>query len=264
MEQTADVDGGEAVDPIVGAHAADILRHLREIFRGDAELVGIVAQLTVLDVVALLQQLDEAGHDVGVASRDGAVVVGTGVEIEEVEKHHLQGAVKHVFAEAVPGVAVTLFHLFEVASEPVLLLLIELHDGIAEKRQRAAYAVVVAGRGHLNHLWRDVDAGGAQVIRRPLILDEALKAHYHAVACLKRKGHAVEREFHLPLLAENVDNIIDEFFVYAKPVKVVLNNNTAFVECHNCFRIISLIYKVNKKLGTDGLGSQHFYNKLCW
>lgn len=101
---------------------------------------------------------------------------------------------------------------FDTSERYFEVILIELHDGIAEKRQRAAYAVVVAGRGHLNHLWRDVDAGGAQVIRRPLILDEALKAHYHAVACLKRKGHAVEREFHLPLLAENVGNIIDEFF----------------------------------------------------
>ena len=69
-EQTADFQCGIARNPVVGREATHLLRHFGEVFRRDAELVGIIGDLAVLEKRAAFQKGEEAVHDVVVLCGD--------------------------------------------------------------------------------------------------------------------------------------------------------------------------------------------------
>ena len=54
VKQTADFQCGVSRNPVVGGEAAYLLRHFGEVFRRDAELVGIVADFAVCVEIAFL------------------------------------------------------------------------------------------------------------------------------------------------------------------------------------------------------------------
>lgn len=145
FQQPAYVDDDKARNPVIGCSAAYALAHLREIFRRYAQFVGIIAHLAVLYIIAVFEHLHEAGNDVGVLKRDVGQSVLRGVDVEEVEKHHLRGTYQYVFLKGILGVQQPLFYLYKVLTQLFEPPPVHLHDRISIESQRAFDSIVAAG-----------------------------------------------------------------------------------------------------------------------
>lgn len=222
-EQAADVYGGEAVYPVVGGLSADALADFGEVFGRDEEPVGIPRHFTVLDIVAFVEQHHEAADDGGVLFGNRLLVVVQlgGAEIKVIEKQGLRATIHNVVLKTVVILVVAVFHVAEIHVQPLKLLLVQAHDRILEQGERAPYAIVVSWRAIFEVWLRDIDAlcpevgGWLHVFQQPLHGDD------HAALWLKSERPSVEKEIHLPLVAQDVGHPVVSL-VRAKPAQVVI------------------------------------------
>ena len=206
-EQAADSQCGVARNPVVGGEAAHLLRHFGEIFRRDAELVGIVAYLAVSVEVAVLQQSKKAVHDLGGLRRDLVVAVEFNVEVEEVDNHALDGVDHRLAVEVVVREREPPLDVVEVEGAHLLLLGVEPHDGIVEQGQMTFHAIVALWRTHLDKLLRDINGIDFKIMALHDIPRQIAAGENQAVARLEAKCLVVEIKIAVPLAAIGVAQI---------------------------------------------------------
>ena len=66
---TRNIQADHHVYPVVGRDAGVLSHHLRQVLRGDVQLVGIIGQLAVFPVITVVQHVDEPPHYVGALQR---------------------------------------------------------------------------------------------------------------------------------------------------------------------------------------------------
>ena len=69
-----------------------------------------------------------------------------GMEVEEVDNHTLHGIHQRIVAEMMIGLLQPSLHGIEIQPAYLLLLGLQLHDGVLKQKELAAHAVVALGR----------------------------------------------------------------------------------------------------------------------
>ena len=206
-EQTANFQCGVTRNPVVGGEAAHLLRHFGEVFRRDAELVGIVADFAVGIEVATLQQSEKAVHDLGGLRRDLVVAVEFNVEVEEVDNHALDGVDHRLAVEVVVREGQPLLDVVEVERAHLLLLGGEPHDGVVEQGQMPLHAVVALRRTHLDELLRDIDGIDFKILALHDASRHIAAGENQAVVRLEAKCLVVELKIAMPLATIGVAQV---------------------------------------------------------
>ena len=206
-KQAADFQCGVARNPVVGGEAAHLLCHLGEVFRRDAEFVGVVADFAVGLEVATLQQSEKAVHDLGGLRRDLVVAVKFDVEVEEVDNHALYGVDHRLAVEVVVRERQPSLDVVEVEGAHLLLLGVEPHDGVVEQSQVTFHAVVALWRTHLDELLRDINGIDFKILALHDVPSQITTRENQAVACLEAKRLVVKLEIAMPLVAIGVAQI---------------------------------------------------------
>jgi len=194
-EQTADFQGRVARNPVVGGEAAHLLRHFGEVFRRDAELVGIIGNLAVIEECAVFQKGEEAVHDVVVLCGDLlAAAVKLHVEVEEVDDHALDGVNHGLAVEVMAGEGMPPLDVVEVEHAHLLLLGVEAHDGVDEQRQMSLRAIIALRCADLDELLRNIHHINHEIKALHYILHQVAPRKDEAVARLEAERLVVEGE----------------------------------------------------------------------
>ena len=161
-----------AVYPLVGGALADLLDNLREVLRGDAELLGIPADTPFVPVV-LLQQTDELRKDgIGTFLGLGPLLLYAPDDVAHVVEHSQQQglhqvrpivviAVGHLFADGLVVVAIDLY----LAGRQLYHRVVGREDQQRRDVLDVLYKVVVERR-------RYHDAQTLKVWRRHVVVDD--------------------------------------------------------------------------------------------
>ena len=108
------------------------------------------------------------------------------MKVEKNYNHALHGIRQRIVPEMVVGLLQPSLHGLEVHSARILLLGLQLHDGVLEQKELAAHAVVALGGGHLDELLRHIndiytEVGALLQVRHQI----APTGYNQAVACLE-------------------------------------------------------------------------------
>ena len=106
--------------------------HFRQVLRCDTQPVGIVAEVAIFAKVALFEHDDERLHELMILRRDAVEAILSGMEIEKVEYHRLNGIDKHVAVEVMLWHGQPTVNLCKVVGTTLLLLWSKTHDGIVK------------------------------------------------------------------------------------------------------------------------------------
>ena len=148
-----------------------------------------------------------------------------GVEVEEVDNHAFHGIHERVVAEEVARLLQASLHGLEVQLATLLLLRVEPHDGVLEKRELAPHAVVRLRRGHLDELLRHVDDIHAEVHAFLQVLHQVAPAgNNQAVARLETELPPVSFEGAKAFVAVGMAKIVGKLGV-ANPCQRMVYNN---------------------------------------
>ena len=236
------VERSIAVYPEIGRIAAHVARHFRQVFRADAQPVSIVTHLAVAAKLPVLQHAQETAHEGSALQRKVIFIVQVGVEVKEVQYHHLHGTDQHVAVKVMLHVRHTRGQQVEVAAAARLLPGIEPHHRIQEQGQLTFHAIVALRGAQLDKARRDIHHPYPEVRRGTNALYQLPFAHNHQVARPKLKLLAVEHKTATALRAKGMRQVVG-IPVRPQPILRIGNNHvTSLFHRHVLFRHPALIF----------------------
>lgn len=193
-EQARDVERRVTIDPEVGWITAHRLRYLREILRGDAELVGIPSHFPMLAILAIFEKREKAVHDGGILGGDVLLLIERGMEVEEVDDERLHDVDHQVVVEVMGGLLDASLEVVEIALALGVHPRREVHDGVEEEGELSLRAIIVLWRTEGDERRGDIHHDDVEVVLMVYPLYQLALAHNHEVALLHLKFLPIKQD----------------------------------------------------------------------
>ena len=232
FEQVREFHGGVTVDPVVGRLAADALTDFREVLGRDAQLAGVPCHIAMLAVIAALQHCHEAVHHRCSLCRQIRLAVDARVELEEVNEEHLKHGNHLVAVKILVRMPHATEHLLEVVFAKLLLLLVEMHDGVDVERHSASCAVVGMCGADVDEVKIHIDDIHTKVHGWLHSCHLPIGYHNHAVALPEVKLAAAVPHLALARRAEGMGDIA--FHTRLRDaIETIVDDDISLVEFHD-------------------------------
>ena len=135
--------------------------------------------------------------------------VQLGMEVEEVDNHTLYGIHQCIVAEMMVGLLQPSLHGLEILAAYLLLIGLQLHDGVLKQKELSAHAIVALGCGHLNELLRYIDDIHTEILALLQVHHQVPTASYNqAVASLETECLSIALERAISIVAIGVAEIV--------------------------------------------------------
>ena len=193
-----------AVDEAADAVTRDALDGGGEVFRGDIQALGIVADVALRAADAGGEQVGQLADDDGGAVAVGVGGVAAGVELEDVVHHRQAEAPHHLAVEEQVTVIEAVAQPVEVLQQDFRLTVVDLDDGVLVEADAAPDAVVVRRQESLQELV----FGGEPLHLHPRCRREVLRPvgvrNHHQVVLHNVVAPLIEHKAPLPRPAQQV------------------------------------------------------------
>ena len=124
------------------------------------------------------------------------------MKVEKIYNHALHGVHQCIMSETMVGLLQPSFHGFKIQTAYLLLLRLQLHDGILKQKELPAHSVVALRCGHLNELLCNINDIHTEILTLFQIHHQIPSTgNNQAVASLETERLSVALKRAIPIIA---------------------------------------------------------------